>query len=670
MKVSLNWLTDYVEIKMPACELAALLTRIGLNCESIEQTPTDIILDLEVTSNRPDWLGHIGVAREIAAATGAKFTPPQVDPAKIGPIDGRVADLTGVEVLDPQLCPRYTARVIRGVKVGPSPAWMVERLEAVGLRSINNVVDVTNYVMFEYSQPLHSFDYDKLAEHRVVVRRARDGEQLVSIDQTRCRLDDSMLIIADAAGPVAIAGVMGGLNTEVGDETQNVLIEAAQFDPLAVRKTSRKLMLLSESNYRFERGIDPVAVDAASLRACELILQLAGGRLAEGVVDIWADPYQPPTVALRPQRTNLLLGIEVPAERQLELLARLGLAPAYMDGKIICTIPPHRPDLKREADLIEEVARLVGYDQIPTAGKVTHSVLAPSATEQLRRRTGELLTAAGFDETITPSFADDAEAELFGVTETVRVDPLTRKTNNVLRPTVLTGLLRACKTNQDAGNGDDLSLFELANVFRPGGGALPEEHAELAMVTTRPLRLLRGAIEVLIERLSPQAKLTAQPAKVAGLAGSASAELLLDGQVIGQMGLIDPKVQQYYDLERPVAAAAINYEMLAQRCGQVRTYAPIPRTPAVKRDLSLIVDQNVTWRELIEAIGSIAQPLREAVDYVTTYSGEPIPAGRKSVTVTLTYRDPKGTLRSEQVDQQVQQILEALKNRLGAELRR
>ncbi len=300
-----------------------------------------------------------------------------------------------MEVLAPDLCPRYTARVIRGVKVGPSPAWMVERLAAVGLRSINNVVDVTNYVLMEYSQPLHAFDYDKLAGHRIVVRRAAAGEQIVSIDGTRCRLDESMLVIADAEKAVAVAGIMGGLDSEVGDGTVNVLIESAQFDALSVRRTSRKLALMSESNYRFERGVDPVGVEQASLRACQLILELAGGELAEGVVDVWAKPFVPPTVALRPKRCEALLGIEIPADRQMEILARLHLSPRKNGSKIVCTIPPWRADLTREVDLIEEVIRLEGYEKIPMVDKVTHSLSADSPIDRVRRQVAEAARAGG-----------------------------------------------------------------------------------------------------------------------------------------------------------------------------------------------------------------------------------------------------------------------------------
>ncbi|KKK95422.1 hypothetical protein LCGC14_2672970, partial [marine sediment metagenome] len=331
MMVSLNWLTDYVDISLPVEELGELLTQIGLNLEGIVETDTDIVLDLEVTSNRSDCLGHLGVAREIAAATGAEFRMPKIPKL---PTSGKVADYTSVEVQCPDLCPRYTARVIRGVKVGPSPAWLIERLEAIGMRSVNNIVDVTNYVLMEYSQPLHSFDHDKLAEGRIVVRRGQAGEVMTSIDGTKCHLDTNMCVIADAEKAVAIAGIMGGLDSEGTESTTNVLIESAQFDPLTTRHTSRKLQLMSESNYRFERGVDPVAVEQASLRACQLILELAGGALAGGIADVWAQPFQGRTVTLRTARCNALLGMDTPADEQAAILNRLGLG-AKLDGEVI-----------------------------------------------------------------------------------------------------------------------------------------------------------------------------------------------------------------------------------------------------------------------------------------------------------------------------------------------
>ncbi len=666
MKVSLNWLTDYVDVSGSAADLASVLTRVGLKVEGIEQTATDIVLDLEVTNNRPDCLGHLGVAREVAAATGAAFRPPSLGSVKTS---GRAGELTSVEVPASDLCPRYTARIIRGVKVAPSPSWMVERLEAVGLRSINNVVDVTNYVMMEYSQPLHSFDFQKLAGRRIIVRRAKAGEMIVSIDGSRCQLEDWMLVIADAEKAVAVAGIMGGLNTEVAAETTDVLLEAAVFDPLSIRRTSRKLALMSESNYRFERGIDTAAVDAASLRACELICQLGGGTLADGIVDVWAKPPTPSVVALRPQRCNSLLGINVPAGRQVELLERLGLSPKLSDGKIVCTIPSWRGDIRREADLIEEVARLEGYDKIPLESKVTHRLAGRSQLQQLRGQATAALSAAGFDETISIVFIDAQEARIFAGDRFTCADPIVRRANNALRPTLLPSLLRACKTNQDVGVAE-VSLYELAAVFPPGNsGTIGNEHMELAMVTTRELADLRGAAEAVADCIAAGLRLEVRPAKPMGLDPGAAAEVLAEGEVIGVIGAVAREAMEYYGLSRPLAAAAIRFDALARRACPVRAYEALAKFPAVRRDLSLIVAESVTWRQLAEVIESVPQPLRVGVEYVTTYRGKPVAQGEKSVTVTLVYRWSEGTLRGEQVDEQVAGIVEAAEKKLTARLR-
>ena len=679
MKISLNWLTDYVDVSLPAGELAGVFKRIGLPVEETIATDTDVVLDLEVTSNRPDCLGHLGVARELAAAMGKPFTAPQIGTL---PASGRTSELTSIEVLAPDLCPRYTARVICGVKVGPSPAWMVERLEAVGMRSINNVVDATNYVLMEYSQPLHSFDYDKLEGRRVVVRRAAGGEVLVSIDGTKCELDETMLVIADARRPVAVAGVMGGLNTEVSESTVNVLIESAQFDPLSIRRTSRKLQLMSDSNYRFERGVDPVAIDEASLRACQLIVASGGGSVAEGLVDVWAKPHAPAEVAMRPARCDALLGIEIPAERQEHILAALGLAPMRRGERITCTIPPYRADLTREIDLIEEVGRIHGYDNIPVGGQVTHAVVPDTLATRIRRQAGEALAMAGFDEAVTFSFVDAVEAELFGHGRHVAVDKLTRKTNNVLRPTLLPSLLSACKTNQDAGN-DEVCLFEIAACFPaardPGdsgngndngnGKRLPDEYTELALVSTDDLAELRGAMETLVEHLAPQASLTVSPLDHPHLAPGRAATVLLDGKAVGSIGQISEPILHHYGLERPIAAAAVRFQPLIDAAQLVRIYEPLPRLPAVRRDLSIIVDEPVTWQQLSEAIAGIDQPLRQSLAYVTTYRGKPVPSGRKSVTVALEYRAADRTLRREEVDSQVEEIIAAMRKDFSAELR-
>ncbi|NQU75324.1 MAG: phenylalanine--tRNA ligase subunit beta [Planctomycetes bacterium] len=676
MKISLNWLTDYVDVTIPAAELAERMMAVGLNIEGIAETDSDIVLDVEVTSNRPDCLGHIGVAREVGAMTGRPLRLPNLGDI---PMSGQVGDVTSVEVLAPEFCPRYTARVIRGVKVGPSPAWMVERLNAVGLRSINNVVDVTNYVLMEYSQPLHAFDLDKLAGRRIIVRWAKDGELITAIDGGRYELHDWMGVIADTSRPVAIAGVMGGLDTEVSDSTTNLLIESAQFDPLSIRRTSRALGLMSEASYRFERAVDPVALERASLRTCQLILQIAGGELLGGVADAWHKAHRQAVVSLRPRRTNALLGVEIPRDRQAAILESLGLQVKDNGESIVCTIPPYRGDLTREVDLIEELGRIHGYDQIPVGGTVTHEVTPPSLLEWARRTVGEVLNAAGYDEAITFTFIDEAEAELFGWADSLSVDPRLRKTNGTLRQGLMPSLLRARKVNQDAGN-EAVHLFELASVFPPAktagdGDLLPQEYTQLGLLTDGSLREVRGAVEAVVRRFDPAWRVRVRADEVQGFRKGTAAELFLvlggDDAVekLGVMGVVDEKVCDYYGLGDSPAGAMVRFDLLAPLRQAARSYKPVPRFPPIRRDLSVVVPEPVTWEHLAKTIGMAGGDLMEQLDYVDTYRGKQAGPGRKSVTMRLTYRHAGRTLRHEEVDAAVAEVVAALKNEHQAELR-
>jgi len=352
----------------------------------------------------------------------------------------------------------------------------------------------------------------------------------------------------------------------------------------------------------------------------------------------------------------------------MQILDCLGLRPRKKGEEILCTIPPRRGDLRREVDLIEEIARHVGYERIPVAGRMSHAISTEPPWHRARRRAGQVLAAAGFDEAVTFTFVDDEEAWLFVPGPAVKVDAAVRKSNNSLRKTLLNSLLRACKTNQDAGNAA-VALFEIAAVFAPSGGALPEEHLELGMVTTGDVRRLRGALEALTAALCPLSALSVAECDAPGLAAGTAAEVLLDGERFGAVGLVDAAVQDFYELERPVAAAAVDFRAVLARAEQRRRYQPLPKFPAVTRDLSLIVEESVTWKQLVEAIESVEQPARVALDYVTTYRGKPVPKGKKSVTASLTYRSPDGTLRGEQVDEQVEAVVRAAGKALKAELR-
>ena len=414
MIVSWNWLKDYVPLDLSPAEVAERLMMAGLNLESIEPHGDDQAIDLEVTSNRPDCLGHIGVAREASVLFDKPLTIPLANVKSNGqPIEAVTS--VAIECLD--LCPRYVARVIRGVKIGPSPKWLRDRLEAIGITPINNVVDVTNYCLMESGQPFHAFDFDKLRGGRIVVRRAKPNEKLQAIDHNEYTLTSDMCVICDAERPIAVAGVMGGAATEISGSTTNVLIEVADFSSMSIRATARKLNLHSPSSYRFERGVDAHQMDWASRRCCELIQQVAGGELLEG--SIWAGqpPVAEPTkVSLRTNQLRRILGIDIPATESHRILVALGLKPSSdqteTDGTKHYLAPSWRRDLSREADLIEEVARIHGYDKIPEDVFVPLSLSQKSLTERVLDRIRDTLTAAGFFETITLTFVSSELAEL------------------------------------------------------------------------------------------------------------------------------------------------------------------------------------------------------------------------------------------------------------------
>lgn len=452
MKISLNWLSDYIETGLDPERIAEILSDLGFPCEGIEKIEGDTVLDIEITSNRGDCLGHIGLARELAAATGKELKIPVVE---LDESDKNVSELASVEIAEPDLCGRYTARVIEGVTIGPSPDWMAKRLEAVGMRSVNNVVDATNYAMMETGQPPHAFDYAKITDGRIIVRKAAPGERIVSIDGSRCDLSPDMLVITDPRGPVAVAGVMGGLETEVSDATTTVLLEDAYFDPVSIRTTSRRLALPSEAAFRFERIVDIEAIDWASKRTCQLITQVAGGKIAAGVVDAYPKKRAPKEVTQRLARLKRVLGIEVPQDEAMRILSALCFEPRLEGDSIACLAPSWRSDVYREADLIEEVARVYGYNKVPTERKIRIEVVPVDPRQKMAERVGAYLNACEFYETINVTFIEDSVAELFvegGLDGHLTVKDESRKGASLLRQSLIGSLLGVLRTNLNAKN--------------------------------------------------------------------------------------------------------------------------------------------------------------------------------------------------------------------------
>ncbi|OHB79104.1 MAG: hypothetical protein A2Z25_12560 [Planctomycetes bacterium RBG_16_55_9] len=527
--------------------------------------------------------------------------------------------------------------------------------------------------MMETGQPPHAFDFTKIAGAKIVVRRATAGERLVSIDGTQCNLDPDMLIIADGRGPVAIAGVMGGLETEVGEATTTILLEDASFDPVSVRTTSRKLALPSEASYRFERIVDIDRVDWASKRTARLITQVAGGRIAKGVVDIYPKKPGKKHVTLRLSRLKKLLGIEIPPERSVEILAALSFEPRVEGDIVACTVPSWRNDVYREVDLIEEVARVHGYSTVPTERKIRIEVVPVDPRQKLAQTIGTYLAGCGFYETINVSFVENAVAQLFveaGVDQHLAVKDESRKSANLLRRTLIGSLLGVLKTNLNAKN-VPCRIFELADVFvpRPGqGGGLPNEKAKLTLICDGEFRDLRGVFEGLVRNIHREAQIDFAPVDLVW--AQPGATILVNGDAFGAAGIVSKTIREKFDFKDvSPCAAEIDFERLMTLSRTVVRIKPIPKFPSIQRDLSLVVDEGIRWADIIEAVKGAASSELEHLQFVGVYRGEGIASGKKSVTLSLRFRDEDGTLTHENVDRLEAGIVRSLAEAVSAELR-
>ena len=711
MIVSWNWLKDYVALDGSPAEVAERLMMAGLNLESIEPHGDDQAIDLEVTSNRPDCLGHIGVAREASVLFNKPLTIP---PAAVKSNGQPVEQATSVAIECLDLCPRYVARVLRGVKIGPSPKWLHDRLEAVGIASINNVVDVTNYCLMESGQPFHAFDFDKLRGGRIVVRRPKSGEKIQAIDHNEYALTPEMCVICDAERPVAVAGVMGGAATEISSSTKNVLIEVADFSSMSIRATARKLNLHSPSSYRFERGVDSSQMDWASRRCCELIQQVAGGELLEGAIWAGEPPVaQRPAVLLRSNQFRRILGIDVPTDESHRILVALGLKPCSPDpcglddseqtgnqpshkglgygDEVRHYLPPSwRRDISREADLIEEVARIHGYDKIPEDVFVPLSLSQKTLTERVLDRLRDTLTAAGFFETITLSFVSSELAELIvgqvsnlpGQSKAARdgqvgnlpracltVDHSSRRQENTLRQSLIPSLLVVRRDNERHGN-FNAKLFETASVYlaaRPGDPTA--EPRCLSFVTGGSFVEAKGVVETLVQRINPQSVVTVRPSDQPHIVPGRGAEVLLNGQSLGWLGELSRDVTDKFDLRDNVIAAEFDLATLEASPNLVPTFAELPRYPSISRDLNFVLDETITWDALSEVVRAAAGPSLDALTFGSQYRGQQIPVNKKSYVLTVSFRAADRTLTSEEVDAAVKSVIEACSANLRAALR-
>jgi len=669
MLVSWNWLKEYVALDMPVEQLTARLMMAGLNHESTREVGGDLAIDLEVTSNRPDCLGHLGIAREIAVLYDRALTAPAARPAES---QTPVERLARVRVECPDLCPRYTARLVRNIRVGPSPRWLARRLETIGLTPINNVVDISNYVLMECGQPLHTFDFERLAGGEIIVRRAAAGETIEAIDHRVYSLGPQMCVIADAERPVAIGGVMGGASTEISPSTCHVLVEAAEFDPISIRTTARALNLHSDSSYRFERRVDPEGVDWASRRCCELILELCGGELAEGVIDVGSPPPARPPITLRLSRVPRVLGIDVPAEAILRILAALGCEIVERSAEAISVIAPSwRRDLTREIDLIEEVARIYGYEKIPEDALVPMFPSHRTREDRVLDKVRGVLTASGFDEAVTLSVVEPALSDAVSPwTDQPALRSLTPVLRGAdrLRRSLVPSLLAARRTNESLAN-DEIELFEIARVYLPQGNDLPREEKMLGVVSGRSFAEVRGALEAVFDAV-----------RIDGLAAGEAAIDLLDpsqsccwrrgAAMVGYAGRLSAEAQARFDLRGPAVVAELHLAPLIEAAVLVPQYVPLSNYPAVSRDINLVVDENVRWAEIAAVAAEQCGPFAEAVLYRDTYrDAQRLGPEKKSLLFSVVLRSREATLTNQQADDLRQRIVDACGRRFGAVLR-
>jgi phenylalanyl-tRNA synthetase beta chain len=696
--------------------------------EYLGRSGGDVVYDLEITPNRPDWNSVIGIAREIAALTGNPLKVPGIRDQVSGQ---KIQELVAVRIEDAELCPRYTARVIKGVKIGPSPDWLRSTLEKVGIRSISNVVDVTNFVMLEIGQPLHAFDYHLIAkgansQPTIVVRRAREGEKFKTLDNAERTLSSNMLLIADEQKGIALAGIMGGQNTEINDQTKDVLIESAYFNPSNIRRTSKTLGLRSESSYRFERGADVGICDWASQRAAQLILETAGGELAEGVVDVYPNPALPKEVALRHHKVAELLGVSISPAEQVRLLKNLGLrvvtpagAPhvplvaANVDTTTLLNkeavtgtagatatfeIPTFRVDIKREVDLIEEIARLHGVEKIPATPP--RGAIGSNAFDAVHDQIADarrILSGLGLNEAQGQTLVANAECRMENAELVALANPLSSDMD-VLRPSLLPGLIHSLRHNISRKN-YDLALFEVGRVFQRAAGVSPagqaqarqqdasgmfKEERRIAIALTgqrnplfwsgddREAKLdvydLKGLIEEFFDQFGLRGMTYNRRTESTPLLLE-SATIQLGKQQLGEFGQLLPTLAKKYDLRDAVFLAELNLDLLLARRNPSKSFKALPAFPAIRRDVAMIVPEATTHEAVLQVVKQTKPANLESVELFDVFRGKNVTEGQKSLAYAFTYRNAERTLTDAEAAAAHEKLVEQFKKVLQASIR-
>lgn len=681
MKIPLGWLREHIDFTCPVKELADALTMAGLEVEEIAEVGGETVFDVKVTPNRGDWLSMIGVAREAAPLVGGKMRMPE---PKVDGSCPETSEMIDIQIDEPDLCGRYVGIAIRGVEIKESPEWMQKRLSAAGMRPINNIVDITNYVMLELGQPLHAFDLKLLRDSKIVVRKAKNGERIVSIDGTQRTLDPDMLVIADSERPVAIAGVMGGFDSEIGERTQDILVESANFTSTSIRRTSKRLGMVTESSYRFERGVDPSITAVAAMRAAELMRDLAGGEVARGMVDVRPRPVERRIVEARPARVNAVLGTSIGAESMAGYLNGLEIETSLVDGTLISKVPTFRPDITREIDLVEEVGRAHGYQNLPLTLPQARQQGKDSPEGLFKESIRRILMSCGGQEVLTHSLVDGKLAELAGRSgQCIKLrNPLSEDLDS-MRVNLIPNLLGVVERNQSYGT-NDICVFEIGKVYyQSSDGELGEKLSVAGAMAGSMWRsawslpanalesdffLCKGAVESLLDALGitgAEFEATQDPL----LHPTRAARVLVGGREIGILGEVAPAVRESLDLRQRPYVYELDFQALMGLVPEVLRYQQLPRYPGLHRHLAVVVPDEIKYEQLARAIEDSGRGFIESTDLLDVYRGEQIGPGRSSLTVSIVFRSREKTLTDEEVSAVMDEVKEALVRNTGASFR-
>jgi len=682
MIFSYNWLKDYIKGKLPKPEkLAELLTMHSFEVEEVKKSGSDFILDIDVLPNRAvDCFSHLGVAREIALVTNSKF---QIPDYRLPITNYQIKDFLTLELREKRACPRYTAKIVAEVKVGPSPKWMQQRLKVCGLKPINNIVDIANYVMLETGQPLHAFDAEKLEGKKIIVRFARKNEKIVTLDEEKYDLNENILVIADAKKAIAIAGIKGGILPEIDKKTKVVVLESANFNPKVIRKASKELKLKTDASIRFEHGIDPNLTEFALKRACCLIQKFAKGKIAQGLIDIYPKKARPKRIKLELEYLEKLLGVEIPIRKIKNILKKLEfkfikIRPRY----IVVEVPTLRLDISLPEDLIEEIGRIYGFQRIPARFPIT-ALIAPKRNINIfwEDITKNILRTAGFSEVYNHSFVSEKDAKLFNLKpkQLIEVENPISIDQKYLRPSLIPNLLKNIQKNQRYFN--EIKIFELGKTFtimrRKGRTQNNEEKRMLSgIITGDSFYQLKGVIDLLLNKLGmsniwyDEYEPTPETSEISIWHPKKCAEIKVNHQEIGFLGEIKPKLLEDLKIKRKVVIFDFNFERLQKLSSEETIYQPVSPFPAAVRDLAVLLPKEVRVVDVLNRINRVGGETVRDVDLFDIYEGPEIPSQKKNLAFHIIYQSEKKTLRAQEIDKIQNKIIKALEKESGWEVRR